>query len=102
MFFEDDPARTSHPLCVETLNKQGACVLKIKYCICGTLISYHNSSRTCAENHILPHSIGTSQVIVATAALASEYEANGEPFSIYKLPTSPTMKKEPASDVGLL
>ena len=102
MLFEDDPTRRSHPLHVETSNKQGACVLKIKCCICNTLISYYNSSWTCAATHILSHNIGTPQDIVAATALASECEANGEPFPIHKLPTPPAVKKEPTSNVGLL
>ena len=39
MLFEDDPASPSHPLHMETSNKQGACVLKIKCRICHNLIS---------------------------------------------------------------
>ena len=93
MLFEDDPARSGHTLHVETSNKQGACVPKIKCRICGTLISYHNSSWTSAATHILSHNIGTPQDIAAAAALASECEANVEPFPLHKLPTLPTMKK---------
>ena len=102
MLFEDDPARPGHPLCVETPNKQGACVLKIKCRICSTLIPYHNNSWTCVATHILSHNIGTPQDIAATATLASECETNGEPFALHKLPTPPSAKKEPASDVGLM
>ena len=96
MLFEDDPARPSHPLRMETSNKQGACVLKIRCRIWGTLISYHNSSWICAATHILSHNIGIPQDIAVAAALASECEANREPFPLHKLPTPPALKKEPA------
>ena len=102
MLFEGDLARLGHPLSMEMLNKQGVYVLKIKCRICGTMISYHNNSWTCAATHILSHNIGTPQDIVAIAALASEREANGEHFPLYKLPTPPPTKKEPAGDVGLM
>ena len=102
MLFEDDPGRPGHPPHIETSNKQGAYVLKIKCCIYGTLISYHNSSWTCAATHILSHNIGTPQDIAATAAFASECEANEEPFPLYKLATPLAAKKEPASDVCLM
>ena len=102
MLFDDDPARPSHPLHMKMSNKQGAYVLKIKCRICVALISYHNSSRTCATTHILSHNIVTPQDIAATAAIASECEANGEPFPLHKLPTLPATKKEPAGNVGLM
>ena len=38
MLFEGDPARPGHLLCVETSNKQGECMLKIRCHICCTLI----------------------------------------------------------------
>ena len=50
----------------------------------------------------MSHNIGTPQDIVAAAALASECEANGEPFPIYKLPTPFAMKKLPISDIALM
>ena len=102
MLFEDDPIRPSHTLRMETSNKQGTCVLKIECHICGTLISHHNSSWTCVATHILFHNIGTPQDIAAVATLASECEANGEPFPIHKLPTPLAVKKQPSSDVPLL
>ena len=102
MLFEGDPARPGHPLRVETSNKQGDCVLKIRCRICRTLISYHNSSWTCAATHIRSHNIATAQDIAAADALASESEANGEPFPIHKLPAPPAVKKEPAGDVALM
>ena len=97
MLFEDKQARLGHPLYVETSNKQGACMLKIRCRICCTLISYHNSSWTCMATHILYHNMGTPQAIVVADPLASECGANGEPFPIHKLPTPPRVKKEPTS-----
>ena len=52
MLFEGDQARLGHPLHVETKSKLGDCVLKIRCCICRSLISYHNSSWTCTATHI--------------------------------------------------
>ena len=100
--FEGDPARPSHPLHVETKNKLGDYMLKIRCRICRSLISYHNSSWTSAATHIWSHNIGTAQDIAAAAALAAESEANGEAFPIHKLPTPPPVKKETARDVALM
>ena len=100
--FEGDPARPGHPLRVETENKLGDCVLKIRCRICRSLISYHNSSWTCAATHIRSHNITTAQDIAAAAALATESEANGEAFPIHKLPTPPPVKKEAAGDAALM
>ena len=102
MLFEGDPARPGHPLRVETENKLGDCMLKIRCRICRSLISYHNSSRTCTATHIWSHNIATAQDIAAAAALASESEANGEAFPILKLPTPPPVKKEAARDAALM
>ena len=102
MLSEDDPARLGHPLCMETKNKLGDCVLKIRCRICHSLISYHNSSWTCATTHIWSHNIATAQDIVAAADLASESEANGEAFHIHKLPAPPPVKKEAAGDAALM
>ena len=102
ILFEDDLARPGHRLCVEMSNKQGACVLKIRGCICRTLISYHNNLWTCAATHILSHNIATPQDIATITALVSECEAHGEPFPIHKLPTPPTMKKETGDSVALI
>ena len=63
--FEGDPARPGHPLHVETENKLGDCVLKIRCHICRSLISYHNSSWTSAATHIRSHNITTAQDIAA-------------------------------------
>ena len=100
--FEGDPARPGHPLRVETENKLGDCVLKIRCRICRSLISYHNSSWTYTATHIRSHNIATAQDIATTAALASESEANGEAFPIHKLPTPPPVKKEAAGDAALM
>ena len=100
--FEGGPARPSHPLRVETVNKLGDCVLKLRCRICRSLISYHNSSWICAATHIRSHNIATAQDIAAAAALAAESEANGEAFPIHKLPTPPPVKKEAAGDAALM
>ena len=102
VLFEGDPTRPSHPLRMEIENKLGDCVLKIRSHICRSLISYHNSSWTCAATHIRSHNIATAQDIAAAAALASESEANGEAFPIHKLPTPPPVKKEVAGDAALM
>ena len=102
MLFEGDPARPGHSLHVETDNKLGDCVQKIRCRICCSLISYHNSSWTCATTHIRSDKIVTAQNIVAAAALASESEANGETFPIHKLPTPPPVKKEATGDAALI
>ena len=102
MLFKNKPARLGHPLHMEMLNEQGACVLKIRCCICCTLISYHNNSWICLATHILSHDIATLQNIVAATAFAFECEANGEPFPIHKLPTPLIVKKEPANDGALM
>ena len=49
--FKGDPSRLGHPLHVEIENKLGDCVLKLRCHICRSLISYHNSSWTCAATH---------------------------------------------------
>ena len=100
--FEGNPARPGHPLHVQIENKLGDCVLKIWCHICRSLISYHNSSWTYAATHIQSHNIVTAQDIAAAAALASEFEANGEAFPIHKLPTPPLVKKEAVGDAALM
>ena len=100
--FEDDPARPGHPLHVETENKLGDCVLKIRCHICRFLISYHNNSWTSAATHIRSHNITTAQDIATAAALAAESEANGEAFPIHKLLDPPLVKKEAAGDAALM
>ena len=98
MLSEGNSARLGHPLHVETSKTQGECVLKIRCRICRTLISYHNSSWTCAATHIRSHNIATAQDIAAADVLSSESEANGEPFPIHKLPTPLAVKKEAAGN----
>ena len=100
--FEGNPARPSHPLHVETENKLGNCMLKVRCRNCHSLISYHNSSWTSAATHIRSHNITTAQDIAATAALAAESEANGEAFPIHKLLAPPPVKKEAARDAALM
>ena len=102
MLFEGDLARLGHPIHVETLGKQGECVLKIRCHIYRTLISYYNGLWTCVVTHIRSHNIATTQDIAAADALASESEANGEPFPIHKLPTPPAVKKEATGDAALM
>ena len=102
LLFQGDPARPSHPLHVETENKLGSYVLKIRCRICCSLISYHNSSWTSAATHIRSHNVTTAQDIAAAAALAAESEANGEPFPIHKLPAPSPVKKETAGDAALM
>ena len=55
-----------------------------------------------AATHIRSHNIAIAQDIAAAAALASEFEANGEAFPIHKLPTPPQMKKEATRDAALM
>ena len=102
MLFEGNPARSSHPLCVETKNKLGDCVLKIRCRICRSLISYYYSSWTSAPTHIRCHTITTAQDIAAAATLAAESEANSKTFPIHKLPAPPPVKKEAAGDAALM
>ena len=102
MLFQGDPTRPVHPLHVETKNKPGNYVLKVRCRICRSLISYHNSSWTSTATHIRSHNIATTQDIVAAAALVSESEANGEAFPIHKLPTPPPVKKEAVGDAALM
>ena len=100
--FEGDPARPGHPLRVETVNKLGDCVMKLRCRICRSLISYHNISWTSAATHIRSHNIATAQDIAAAAALASESKANGEAFPIHKLLAPSLVKKEVARDAALM
>ena len=65
-----DLASPSHHLHVEMSKNQGECVLKIRCCICCTLISYYNSLWTCAATHFWSHNITTAQDIAAADALA--------------------------------
>ena len=87
---------------METENKLGDYVLKIRCCICRSLISYHNSSWTSAATHIRSHNNTTAQNAAAATALAAEFEANGEAFPIHKLLDPPPVKKEAAGDAALM
>ena len=87
---------------METENKLGDCMLKIRCRICHSLISYHNSSWTCVATHIQSHNIATAQDIATAAALASDSDANGKAFLIHKLPTPPPVKKEAPRDAALM
>ena len=82
ILFEDGPTRLGQPLRMEMSNKQGVYVLKIRCCICRTLISYHNNPWMYAATHILSHNVPTPQDIVVATVLAAECEANGEPIPI--------------------
>ena len=100
--FEGDLARPGHPLRVETKNKLGDYVLKIRCRICLSLISYHNSSWTSTATHIRSYNITTAQDIAAATALDAESEANGEAFPIHKLPDPPPVKKKAAGGAALM
>ena len=102
LLFQDDPARPDHPLHVETENKLGDCVLKIRCRICRSLIAYHNSSWTSTATHIGSHNIATAHDIATATALAAESEANGEAFPIHKLLAPPPAKKEGVGDAALM
>ena len=102
MLFKGDPARPGHHLCIETENKLGDYVLKIRCRICRSLISHHNNSWTYAATHIQSHNIATALDIAAATVLASESKANGEAFPIHKLPSPPPVKKETVGDVALM
>ena len=102
MLFEGDPARPGHPLYLETSNKQGECMVKIRCHICRTLRSYDNNSWTCVATHIRSHNIATTQDIAVADELASESKARCKPFPIHKLPTPPIVKKEAAGDAALM
>ena len=79
--FKGDPARPGHPLRVETENKLGDCVLKIRCRICRSLISYHNSSWTSTATHIRSHNIATAQDHPNGNGTATEWVFNGYPLN---------------------
>ena len=91
-----------HPLKIETKNKAGKVVHKIKCRICKNLFSYQNSSWTTASNHVLSHNIDTIENIAFVALLASQPEQSGEPFPIHILPTPTAIKKDAPGDVQLM
>lgn len=92
LLFEEDPQRRGHPSRIETTNKAGKVVYKIRCRICRNLYAFHNSSWTTASNHILSHNLFTLNDIVAADNLATEAEKNGEPFPLHKLPSAPSTK----------
>ena len=102
ILFEDNIASPIRPLHMETMNKQGACVLKVRCHICCNLFSYHNSSWTSTSHHILPHNIATPQDVVATTTLDSKCEANGKFFPMHKLHSQPLVKKETLGNSALM
>ena len=102
MLFKGDLARLGHPFHVEMLNKQGECVLKIRCCICRTLISYHKSSWTYAATHIWSHNITIAQDIVVANPLVSESEAKGEPLPYPQATNSTCSEEGAAGDVALI
>lgn len=100
--FQEDPQRLGHPLKIETKNKAGKVVHKIRCRICKNLFSYHNSSWTTASNHILSHNIYTIEDIASAALLANQAEQSGEPFPIHMLPNPTAIKKGAPGDVQLM
>ena len=100
--FQEDPQRPGHPLKIETKNKAGKVIHKIRCRICKNLFSYHNSSWTTASNHVLSHNIYTIEDIASAALLASQAEQSGEPFPIHMLPTPTAIKKDAPGDVQLM
>ena len=97
--FQEDPQRPGHPLKIETKNKAGKVVDKIRCRICKNLFSYHNSSWTIASNHGLSHNIYTIEDIASATLLVGQAEQNGEPFPIHMLPTPTAIKKDALGDV---
>ena len=91
--------KAGHQLKIETKNKAGKVVHKIRCRICKNLFSYHNSSWTTASNHVVSHNIYTIEDIASAALLASQAEQSGEPFPIYTLPTPTAIKKDAPGNV---
>ena len=92
--FQEDPQRPGNPLKIETKNKAGKVVHKIRCRICKNLFSYHNSSWTTASNHVLSHNIYTIEDIASVALLAREAEQSGERFPIHTLLSPITIKRD--------
>ena len=90
--FQKDPQRPGHTLKIETKNKAGKAVHKIRCRICKNLFLYHNSSWTTVSNHVLSHNIYMIEDIASAALLASQAEQSGEPFPIHMLPTPAAIK----------
>ena len=100
--FQEDPQRLGHPLKIETKNKAGKVVHKIRCRICKNLFSYHNSSWTTASNHILSHNIYMIEDIASAALLANQAEQSGEPFPLHMFPNPTAIKKGAPGDVQLM
>ena len=92
--FQEDPRRLGHPLKIETKNRAGKVVPKIRYRMCKNLFLYHNSSWTIASNHILSHKIYTMEDI-ASSGPARKPNQSGEPFPSTCSPTLQPSKKTP-------
>ena len=100
--FQEDPQRLGHPLKIETNNKAGKVVHKIKCQVCKNLFLCHSSSWTTTSNHVLSHNIYTIEDIASVALLASQAEQSGEPFPIHMLSTRTTIRKDGPIDVQLM
>ena len=93
--FQEDPQRLGHPLKIETKNKAGKVVHKIRFRICKNLFSYHNLSWTTTNNHVLSHNIYMIEDIASAALLASQAKQSGEPFPIHMLPPYSHQERRP-------
>ena len=76
-FLKEDPYRLGQPLEIETKNKAGRVVQKIRSSIRGNLHLSHNSSSTMASNQILPQNISSIEDIASVALFTSQAEQNG-------------------------
>ena len=99
--FQEDPKRLGQVLKIETKNKAGKIVHKIRCRKCKNLFLYHNSSWTIVSNHILPYNSYMIEDIASTTLLANQAEQSGKPFPIHMLPRPIAMKKGAYGDVQL-
>ena len=81
-----DPHRLGQPLEIETKNKVGMVVQKMRSSIRGNLLLEHNSSLTIASNLIIPQNISSIEGIASVVLFTSQTEQNREPFSTHLLP----------------
>ena len=86
-FEKEDPHRLGQPLEIETKNKIGRIVHKIRSSIRRSLLLYHNSSSTMASSHIMPQNISSVEDIASAALFTSQAKQNGEPFPTHILPS---------------
>ena len=93
-FLKEDPHRLGQPFKIETKNKAGTVVQKIRSSIHRSLLLYHNSSLTTATNHIMLQNISSIQDIASTALFTRQAEQNGEPFSTHVLPSPIVINKK--------